>query len=269
MNNEQIKDLLLDIRNSELDFSVTLSGKESKRVNGLYKPESREIILHNKNFNNDNQLIYTAIHEYTHHIMNEQIMQNSGGKLTLNTSRSHTNAFWALFHELLVIAEEKDYYKLTLEESPELEEVTKKIRTEYLEKNGQLMIEFGKLLMEAHKLCTDANIRYEDYIDRVLQLPRQAAKTITAVSNANINPAVGFENMKLLASIKNKDKRIEAEAELESGKSYDTVRNMMKRKSKEVDEKTKLEKEKQRLEKTIAALKTRLEIISDTLEQLG
>jgi hypothetical protein len=131
------------------------------------------------------------------------------------------------------------------------------------------MIEFGKLLMEAHKLCTDANIRYEDYIDRVLQLPRQAAKTITAVSNANINPAVGFENMKLLASIKNKDKRIEAEAELESGKSYDTVRNMMKRKSKEVDEKTKLEKEKQRLEKTIAALKTRLEIISDTLEQLG
>lgn len=268
MNNDQIKEILLDIQNSEIDFTVTLSGNESKRVNGLYKVETREIILHNKNFKEDNQLIYTAIHEYTHHLMNEKVIQSSGGKLSLNTSRSHNNAFWALFHQLLDIAEQKGYYKLTLESSPELEQITKKIRTEYVEKNGQLMIEFGKLLMEAHKLCIDANIRYEDYIDRVLQLPRQAAKTITAVSNANVDPSVGFENMKMLASIKGDDKRQEAENQLANGKSPDTVRNMMKRKCNEVDEKTKLTKEKQRLEKTIAALTTRLEIISDTLEQM-
>lgn len=268
MNNDQIKETLLQIRESQLDFTVTLSGCESKRVNGLYKPESREIILHNKNFKNHNQLIYTAVHEYTHHLMNEDVINSSGGKMTLSTSRSHTNAFWALFHDLLSVAEEKGFYKLTLEESPELQEITETIRKEYLEKNGQMMIDFGKLLIKAHDLCIAADIRYEDYVDRVLQIPRQAAKTIRTVSNANINPAVGFENMKMLASIKPADKRAEAEQQLTSGKSPDSVRNMMKKKANEVDEKTKLEKEKQRLEKTIAALTTRLEIIEDTLEQL-
>lgn len=268
MNNDAIKDLLLDIRNSEIDFTVTLSGSASKRVNGLYKPETREIILHNKNFQNDNQLVYTAVHEYTHHLMNEAALNASGGKLTLKTSRSHTNAFWSLFHELLEVAEQKNYYKLTTETSPELTTLTERIRKDFLEKNGQLMIEFGKALMEAHKLCEDANIRYEDYIDRVLQLPRAAAKTITAVSAANVNPSVGFENMKLLAGIKPAEKRAEAAEQLAAGKSPDTVRSTMTRKAQEVDEKTKLEKEKQRLEKTISALSTRLEIIEEALDSL-
>ncbi|MGP1510875.1 MAG: hypothetical protein ACTTIU_10140, partial [Treponema lecithinolyticum] len=67
MNCEQVKNILLSIENTDLDFEMIFSGKESKKVNGLYKPETREIILHNKNFKTDNQLVYTAIHEYTHH----------------------------------------------------------------------------------------------------------------------------------------------------------------------------------------------------------
>ena len=43
---------------------------------------------------------------------------------------------------------------------------------------------------------------------------------------------------------------------------------MMKSKTQEVDQRAKLEKEKARLEKTIAALNTRLEIIEDALEGL-
>ena len=50
MNQDQIKAMLLDIEESKLEFSVTLTGKESKRVNGLYKPDTCEILLHNKNF---------------------------------------------------------------------------------------------------------------------------------------------------------------------------------------------------------------------------
>ena len=72
MNQDQVKDMLLSLENTELEFSVIFSGKESKRVNGLYKIEEREIILHNRNFKTDNQLIYTAIHEYTHHLLNEK-----------------------------------------------------------------------------------------------------------------------------------------------------------------------------------------------------
>ena len=55
MNNEQIKEMLLQIEDTKIDFTVTMSGKESKKVNGLYKPDTHEIILHNLNFKSDNQ----------------------------------------------------------------------------------------------------------------------------------------------------------------------------------------------------------------------
>ena len=57
MNNESIKEMLLSLSECSLDFSVCMTGKESKRVNGLYKPDTHEILLHNKNFKNDNQII--------------------------------------------------------------------------------------------------------------------------------------------------------------------------------------------------------------------
>ena len=48
MNQDQIKEMLLKIEDTELDFSVTFTGKESKKVNGLYKPDTHEILLHTK-----------------------------------------------------------------------------------------------------------------------------------------------------------------------------------------------------------------------------
>jgi bifunctional N-acetylglucosamine-1-phosphate-uridyltransferase/glucosamine-1-phosphate-acetyltransferase GlmU-like protein len=130
------------------------------------------------------------------------------------------------------------------------------------------MLEFGKKLAEAHKLCEQANIRYEDYIDRVLQLPRTTAKTITKISTENLNPAVGFENMKMISRISDAQKRNEAEQQILSGKSPDTVRSMMVKKSQEVDVKTRLEKEKSRLEKTISQLTSRLEMVNESLSNL-
>ena len=97
MENEKIKDMLLDIQDSQLEFTVVQSGKESKRVNGLYKPDTREIILHNKNFKTDNEMVYTAVHEYTHHLINEEQIIENGGKDPPNQRVSHTNYFWARF----------------------------------------------------------------------------------------------------------------------------------------------------------------------------
>ncbi|MEE0886536.1 MAG: hypothetical protein UIB61_06495 [Treponema sp.] len=70
MTNEKIKDILLSLEKTDLDFSVTQTGRVSKKVNGLYTPATFEILLHDKNFNTENELIYTAIHEYTHHLIN-------------------------------------------------------------------------------------------------------------------------------------------------------------------------------------------------------
>ena len=44
MENEKIKEMLLDIEPSQLDFSVIQTGKESKRVNGFYMPDTHEIL---------------------------------------------------------------------------------------------------------------------------------------------------------------------------------------------------------------------------------
>ncbi len=268
MNQDQIKELLLQIEDTALDFTVTLTGKESKKVNGLYKPDTCEILLHNKNFSNDNQLIYTAIHEYTHHLLNEEQIARNGSGSRPRYSRVHTNAFWARFHGLLEAAERQGLYRIGIETSPELEALTETIRTKYLEQNGILMQEFGQLLIQAHELCRAAGIRYEDYIDRVLCLPRAAAASIAKVSAAHLNPAMGYENMKLVAGIADEQKRSTAAQEILSGKSPDSVRFMMKRKAAETDEKTRLEKEKTRLEKTISQLSARLEQVEASLAHM-
>ncbi len=273
MDNARIKEILLDIAPTELDFTVTQTGKESKRVNGFYMPDTHEIFLHNKNFKTENQLVYTAVHEYTHHLNAEELIKTTGNPNTTYNAKVHSQQFWAKFNELLLIAEEKGYYKLEWESNAELKELTEKIRREYLEANGRLMQEFGKLLMKAHELCEQSNIRYEDYIDRVLCLPRNTAKDITKVGAVPVNPAIGFENMKIVASVRKKDDRAEVEKEFLDGKGPVTVRELMRQKSQsakqsENDPRTKLEKEKNRLEKTIEQLSKRLEFVEESLANM-
>lgn len=267
MENEDIKSKLLQIEETQIEFTVTQTGKESVRVNGLYKPDTHEILLHNKNFSDDNQLMYTAIHEYAHHLETEKYMAENAGKLPPSGARSHNAAFWARFHTMLEKAEGLGLYKISIEESPELKELTKKIKEDYIEANGKMMIEFGNLLIKAHKLCKDSNIRYEDYLERVLCLPKNTAKDLTKVATAKVNPALGFDNMKKVATLKKPEDKASAEQQLLSGKTPDTVSELMK-KSSEESQKDRLEKEKNRLEKTIASLQQRLQFVEETLETM-
>ena len=158
------------------------------------------------------------------------------------------------------------------ENNQELKELTEDIKTNYLAKNGELMQEFGKKLARVWELCKEANIRYEDYIDRVLCIPRNTAKDIRKVSASGVNPAIGFENMKVVASVKKPDARAAVEQEfMNGGKSPASVREMMKMqaaKARGEDPKTKLEREKNRLEKTIAQLTQRLEYVEESLASL-
>ena len=267
MNNDKIKEILLDIEQTNIDFTVTQTGKESKKVNGFYKPETHEIFLHNANFKTDNMLIYTAVHEYTHHVIT--VRKQEADPTFVPTSRCHTQEFWATFGDLLKKAEDKGYYKIGWEENPELKELTIDIKTNYLAKNGELMKEFGKKLSKAYTLCQEAEVRYEDYIDRVLCLHRTSANDIRKVASVDIDPSIGFDNMKVVAKVKKPEERKAIEQEfLDGGKSPSSVREMMKLKSsqnKEEDPKEKLEKEKKRLEKTIAQLTQRLEFVEESL----
>jgi len=270
MNQDQLKKKLLAIEDAPLDFTVIFSGKRSKKVNGLYKPGTREIIVHNRNFSGGsggeeadaNLLVYTAIHEYAHHLH----ACARGGHLS---PRAHTAEFWAILHGLLEKAEAKNIYKDVFSGSKELEELTNTIRKKYLKENGSLVKELGQLLLKAHDLCSSIGGRYEDYIDRVLRIPRQAANLAVKMYRYNLNPETGSDNMRFLAGIANEEKRQAAENALITGKSPDTVKAALRRKEKIEDEdpRLSLEKEKIRLERTIASLNKRLREVERELAE--
>ena len=263
MNQDQVKEKLLAIEDAPMEFSLIYSGKKSAKVNGLYKPESREIIIHNRNFDpgaaGENLLLYTAIHEYAHHLH----ACSRGGRLS---ARAHTSEFWAIFHALLEKAETKKIYQDVFSGQPELEKLTGVIRKKFLGENGALVKEMGKYLLKAHELCTAIGVRFEDYVDRVLRIPRAAATMSIKMFEYDLNPEVGADNMRFLAGIRDGDERKAAETALIKGKSPDTVKMAVRGKSAGEDPVEKLEKEKLRLERTIEALSKRL---AEVRKELG
>jgi len=264
MNRDEVKEKLLMIEDASLDFSLVYSGKKSSKVNGLYKPATREIIIHNRNFTQDdvgqNLLFYTAIHEYAHHLH----ACSRGGNLS---PRAHNSEFWAIFHALLEKAEEKKIYTDVFSRSPELLKLTDLIRVKYLKNNGELVKEMGKHLLKAHDLCFKIGVRFEDYCDRMLRIPRTAANMAIKMFEYNIAPEVGADNMRFLAGIRNSEKREAAEAALIKGKSPDTVKIQVRGSEKqEEDPAERLQKEKLRLERTIETLNKRL---SEVRRELG
>ena len=264
MNQNVVKEKLLMIKDAPLEFSLVFSGKKSKKVNGLYKPNSREIILHNRNFKTDdagdNLLLYTAIHEYAHHLH----ACSRGGTLS---PRAHSPEFWAIFHELLEIAEKKKIYSDVFSASPELLKLTDVIRNKYLKNNGELVKEMGKHLLTAHDLCYKIGVRFEDYVDRMLRIPRAAANMAMKMFEYDIAAEIGPDNMRFVAGIRNHEERKAAETALIKGKSPDTVKVQIRGKEEEKDPLEMLEKEKARLEKTIAALNKRLEEVKKELKE--
>jgi hypothetical protein len=263
MNQDQLKSLMLQLEPDVDDFTITFSGKASEKVNGLYYPDRREIIIHNKNFADDNRMVYTAIHEFAHHI--------HFTKSTVPvTTRSHTTFFWSTFHSLLKLAEEKNIYHNIFTQDQRFIELTKKIKDGFLTENGRLMKEFGALLIEAMQLCQEVNANFEDYFDRVLGLHRTTAKTIMQIHSMDLNPAIGFENMKTLARIKDPEERKIAETAFIEGDSPDMVKSGFfdSRPPVKKDEIERLTEEKERIELNLEKLTVQLAKIERKIQDL-
>jgi hypothetical protein len=271
MSPNDVKQTLLSLEEPKTEFSVIFSGKKSRKVNGLYKSESREIIIQNRNFltengTDENLLLYTAIHEYAHHLHSER----RGGKLP---PRAHGPEFWAIFHELLEKAESKSLYHTGIEDSPELSKITALIKEKYLTQNGIMFKEFGGLLSSAGKLCAAIGLRFEDYLDRILCIPKTAAKLAIKSFEYDINPTLGVDNMRYVAALRPEENRLAAEKSFLLGKSPDAVKTRLKNVdeppgfSDAESERLLLQKEKERLERTIAGLQKRLHEVELKLEE--
>lgn len=263
MNQDQIKELLLKLEECEEFFTVILSGKKSKKANGIYKPETREIILHNKNFQSDNQLIFTAIHEYAHHLH----FTRSGVPIS---NRSHTKKFYEIFHSLLIKAETTGIYNNIFKTDERFVQLTNTIKQEFLAKNGQLMKDFGRILFEAFELCLQCHVSFEDYIDRELGFFRNQAKTIMKMHSFDLDPAIGYENMKTVAAINDDILRKQAEEAFIQGQSPYLVKKQFSRQNNdpERDAVENLIQEKNRIKKTIQRLNERLDMIEKQIDKL-
>jgi hypothetical protein len=263
VNQDQVKQQLLQLEEEIEDFSLIFSGKSSKKANGVYYPDTREIIIHNRNFKDDNALIYTAIHEFAHHVHFTRSSVPIG-------SKAHTMEFRRQLHELLERAEEKGIYRNVFQTSPDFQALTYRIRRDFLSPNGQLMKDFGSVLMEAEELCQQHNARFEDYVERVLSMDYRVARTLMKMHTLDVNPQIGYENMRTVANISNPDTRQQAEEAFAEGKSPDYVKTMVKgdKQQEQEDPQKELMKEKRRIERTINSLQEKLREIEDRLERI-
>lgn len=261
MNQDQIKKLLLQIDGEVEDFHVILSGKKSRRVDGLYKPDSREIILHNRNFTDDDSLIYTAIHEFAHHIDFTRSPVPVRGRV-------HSRRFRDIFHRLLMRAEELGLYNNIFQRDERFLNLTREIRERFMRVHGETMKEFGLLLMKARQLCLETRTSFEDYVDRELGLHRNEARQVMRVTEMDIEPEIGYDNMKRVARIADPEVRATAVDALKVGYSPDMVEADMKREKEPNSRLQYLKGERERIEKSIQKMMERLEHLDRDIEKL-
>ncbi len=261
MNQDQVKQKLLKLDPSVEDFSVIFTGKKSRRVDGLYKPDTREILIHNANFEDDNSLMYTAIHEFAHHI------QFTRSVLPV-ASRTHAPRFWNIFHNLLIDAEKLGIYENIFHRDARFISLTKKIKEDFITPNGELIREFGALLMEAHALCVKNRASFEDYVDRELGLHRSAARSMMKISSKNIDPRIGPENMRLVAGIRDEETAKAAEKAFLEGESPDMVKAQYATRPKPGDPMKQLMAERDRLERSLDAITRKLAEVERRINDL-
>ncbi len=261
MNTDQVKAKLFELDGDVVDFTVIFSGKASKKVDGLYHPNTKEMILHNKNFENDDQLMYTAIHEFAHHIQFTRLTVPS-------TTRAHNNSFWNIFHKLLNDAESKGIYNNIFRSDDRFIAITKRVKEKFMTVNGNLVKEFGNLLMEAHALCVECNACFDDFVDRELGLHRAHAKTMMKMKALDIRPEIGYENMKTVARIRDEEERKDAEKAFFTGFSPDMVKAQFASKDQPESRMSFLMEERDRIEKTIERLVVKIADLEKQIEEL-
>lgn len=266
MNQDQVKEMLLRLESNSPEFQVVFTGKSSRKVNGLYKPDAREILLHNKNFSSDEELIYTAIHEFAHHL-------HFCSSNPPSSSRTHNGVFWSMFHRLLAQAEEMGLYRNLFKVEPEFSKLTEEIRTKYLVPLAVLTKDLGQTLLQAVQLCGKYHVRFEDYMDRVLCIPRNTVKSAMASFAQDISTDFGPDHLKLMAGIKDPEIRRELEVHRREGASVEMLKQEIKGEPlpqilKDAPPIVSTKKRRERLEARLARLEEEAEEIRSKLKDL-
>jgi hypothetical protein len=258
VDQEKVKELLGKLYSCREDFTVIFSGKKNGKVNGLYKPARKEIVIHNRNFTVDDALMYTAIHELAHHVMDTEY--------GFHGTRSHTQGFWALFHELLEKARGEGIY------APRLDEQTRAVLEEARRVSreiAELQRRLGRLLTEVTEGCEKLGLRAEDFIENEGQISRKTMGKAVEAAALNLPEEFGADVQEAVLQERDGEARKAALAAAAEGKSVARVKQAAKGPPEKAEEAEALVLEKGRLEKTIKSLTRRLLELERRLEELG
>jgi len=256
----ELKALLLEVRESE-EFSLYYTGEKDKRIDAFYTYDKKEININEKNFEVESELIYTALHEYAHHLQSTE---------SFVKDTPHDNEFWKIFHSLLYTAEEKGLYINCC--YVEHKESFKRI-LHANEQFNKATIEFFEALGEfCNVLSKENRNQFIDCCERYLKIPKSEAKKIVKASQV-FGKGYQYNTMIRLASKKNMDQGLLNEL------AYMTSADE-KRKSITFDifkyynsdhfesETVYLENKKEKIETTIENGKEKIESIEHRLSQL-
>ncbi len=215
MTNDQIADFLQRIRPTPHPFTVIQTGKKSKKVNGLYKQDSAEILLHNRNFTSPQDMLRTAIHEYAHHL-------HFNSETPPHPRRPHDRRFWALFHDLLAEAEKKKIFVDVFRTDAEFKDLTKIIREKYLKPHAAFLRELGESLQRAENLCRDRSLSFRDYLERELGLKLPTARLAMALNRERLPDEITPDQARTVLNLPHEE-RPRAIEELQSGATESQV----------------------------------------------
>jgi hypothetical protein len=189
-------------------------------MNGKYKYLAKEIVLYEKNFGGDiNLLMYTAIHEYAHYIMVEEYQKKS--------TRAHTTLFYKTFDDLLDKAEKLSLYESS-HISAELDELVNEIKNISL-KLAEEERTLGKLITKTTELCKKEKIRPDDILLRQCNLSRQTvriSKLISLLPETGVE--LGFDMQQLAAKQTNFEDYERVIYAADKGLTVDQVRQSLK-----------------------------------------
>ena len=157
IDEQRIKDILLSIKSTEKDFFIVIKNKSNFHCNGNYNRSTNRITLYLLNHNSINRLIYTAIHEYAHHLMDKWV--------------GHKTEFWEFFFELLEIAERKELYKCNINNNENLKKITTIIKHNNLVKNKKIFEkDLRSIFHIIYKLCEEIDIDFQYYTVKYLEM---------------------------------------------------------------------------------------------------
>jgi hypothetical protein len=263
MNQDQVKEKLLKLHDYTEDFTLIFSGKKSNKVNGLYKGDKKEIIIHDQNFENtemgNNLLFYTAMHELAHHIQFTEHKQKS--------SRAHTQLFYAVLDDLVDIAERKKLYNTGIDDD------TQKLIDEAHDISCQiaeLQRKLGQVIKCLQEKCYDKGIRFEDVIGRKAQISLKTVRQTAKAHDLDLPKELGADIQEAAIQERDEEKR---EAMIHAAQKRKSVYQVKRTNSSgpidQEDETVSLVKEKKRIERTITSLNRRLEAVEEQLRSRG